>query len=96
MTARESEVTIGLRDVRSSLELQQRLMTSLDFPGWYGNNWNAFWDAITGLVDMPHRLRLVGWASLEDRLPLDAKQLQECLTQMQDEQPTLAAAVSYE
>jgi ribonuclease inhibitor len=61
MTTREGEVTIDLRDVDSSLELQQRLMASLDFPGWYGKNWNAFWDAITGLVDMPHRLRLVGW-----------------------------------
>jgi RNAse (barnase) inhibitor barstar len=96
MTARESEVTIDLRDVGSSLELQQRLMTSLDFPGWYGKNWNAFWDAITGLVGMPHRLRLVGWAAFQDRLPLDAKQLQECLAQMQDELPSLAAAVSYE
>jgi RNAse (barnase) inhibitor barstar len=83
MIARESEVTIDLRDVGSSLELQQRLMTSLDFPGWYGKNWNAFWDAITGLVDMPHRLRLVGWAAFQARLPLDAKQLQECLAQMQ-------------
>ena len=96
MTTREGEVTIDLRDVDSSLELQQRLMTALDFPGWYGKNWNAFWDAITGLVDMPHRLRLVGWTAFEDRLPLDAQQLRECLTQMQDELPSLAAAVSYE
>jgi hypothetical protein len=45
---------------------------------------------------MPHQLRLVGWAAFEDRLPLDAEQLQECLAQMQDELPSLAADVSYE
>jgi len=33
---------------------------------------------------------------LKTGLPLDTKQLQECLTQMQDELPSLAAAVSYE
>ncbi|MGJ7527471.1 barstar family protein [Variovorax sp. GB1P17] len=96
MTARKDEVTVNLRDVSSSLELQNRLMASLDFPGWYGRNWNAFWDAITGLVEMPHQLRFVGWADFENRQPLDAKQLRECLAQMRAELPTLAAAVTYD
>lgn len=72
MKAREDEVTIDLRDVGSSYELQQRLITSLDFPDWYGKNWDAFRDAITGLVDMQYRLRLVGWITFERHLPLRA------------------------
>jgi RNAse (barnase) inhibitor barstar len=92
MNDRKSEVTIDLSDVASPLELQQRLSTSLEFPGWYGKNW----DAITGLVDMPHQLRLVGWQTLKDRLPLDAELLQACLEKMQKALPGSASTVVYD
>lgn len=96
MVARKDEVTVELSDVSSSLELQNRLMRSLDFPGWYGRNWDAFWDAITGLVEMPHRLRFVGWADFADRNPRDAKQLRESLARLRAELPTHAATVAYD
>lgn len=96
MVVRKDELTVDLNDVSSSLELQNRLMTSLDFPGWYGRNWDAFWDAITGLVDMPHRLRFVGWTDFADRHPRDAKQLRECLARMRAELPIHAAVVAYD
>jgi ribonuclease inhibitor len=60
MNERREVVEIDLSAVTTPGELQLLLMESLDFPGWYGCNWNAFWDAITGLVAMPRRLRLVG------------------------------------
>lgn len=96
MNDRKSEVTIDLSDVASPLELQQRLSTSLEFPGWCGKNWDAFWDAITGLVDMPHQLRLMGWQTLENRLPLDAELLRACLEKMQKELPGSASTVVYD
>lgn len=96
MVARKDEVTVELSDVSSSLELQNRLMSSFDFPGWYGRNWDAFWDAITGLVEMPHRLRFVGWADFADRNPRNAKQLRECLAKLRAELPTHAATVAYD
>ncbi|WP_431512394.1 barstar family protein [Variovorax sp. DAIF25] len=96
MNDRKSEVTIDLSDVASPLELQQRLSRSLEFPDWYGKNWDAFWDAITGLVDMPHQLRLLGWQTLKDRLPLDAELLRACLEKMQKELPGSASTVVYD
>lgn len=45
-------VEIDLRAITSAEELHSLLMESLNFPGWYGANWDAFWDAITGLVEM--------------------------------------------
>ncbi|MCY1169356.1 Barstar (barnase inhibitor) [compost metagenome] len=93
--AREDEVKIERSDVKTSGELQQRLMNALHFPGWYGRNWDAFWDAITGLVAMPYRLRLQGWADFERRLPNEAEQLRKCLIQMQAELPSLATVVIY-
>lgn len=96
MTARVREVSIVLRDVSTPRELHECLRNALTFPGWYGHNWDAFWDAITGLVDMPHRLRFIGWSILEDRLPTEAQKLRECLEEMQMRLPELAACVSYE
>ena len=71
------------------------LMTALAFPGFYGRNWDAFWDAITGLVEMPNTLRLEGWQALEAHLPRDACLLWQCLERMQQQYPTLAARVEY-
>ena len=27
-------------------ELHQRIKTAFDFPDWYGQNWDAFWDLL--------------------------------------------------
>lgn len=45
MAARKHEVTVALSDVVGSLELQNRQMTSLDFPGCYGQSRDALRDA---------------------------------------------------
>lgn len=95
MDDRRLLVEIDLAGVKTPEELQSLLARSLDFPDWYGCNWNAFWDAITGLVDMPRQLRLVGWAEFVARLPEDARLLRECLEDAEADLPTLAAQVEY-
>lgn len=93
MDERLAVVEIDLSAVSTADELQLLLMDRLGFPGWYGCNWNAFWDAITGLVAMPRRLRLVGWAGFAARLPDDARLMRECLDDMAAQYPEAAARV---
>lgn len=93
--SRAQLVEIDLKAVTSAEELHSLLMVSLGFPSWYGRNWDAFWDAITGLVEMPQTLKLLGWRKFSQRLPRDAALLQECLTEMQDEHPRFAPEVVY-
>jgi len=50
---RKETVEINLNSVQNSEELHDLLKKKLDFPDFYGMNWNAFWDAITGLVELP-------------------------------------------
>lgn len=88
-------VEIDLRAITSAEELHSLLMESLNFPGWYGANWDAFWDAITGLVEMPCTVRFLGWPQFSQRLPREAVLLKECLTEMQGEYPQLASKVVY-
>lgn len=92
---RKNIVSIELSDIASSTQLQQVLSDALEFPGWYGNNWNAFWDAITGLVDMPEQLQLIGWGLFVERFPFDARMMAECLDDMSKKLPATAARVEY-
>jgi ribonuclease inhibitor len=74
-------VDLDVSGLRSGPELHELLATKLGFPGYYGRNWDAFWDCITDPDQsrMPSVLRVRGWAALAQRLPRDAKLMRECL-----------------
>lgn len=92
---RVASIAIDLSQVTQAQELQWLLMNALDFPSWYGCNWNAFWDAVTGLVEMPETLVLTGWNAFALRLPEDAKLMNECLDDMKNQYPKWAPNVIY-
>ena len=88
-------IEVDLRGVSTVDELHQLLLKNLNFPDWYGCNWDAFWDAITGLVGMPETLHLVGWSGFEARFPCDARIMRKCLEDMSTQYPGLASRVVY-
>lgn len=88
-------IEIDLQAIASTEQLHSLLMKSLSFPSWYGANWDAFWDAITGLVEMPYTIRFLGWHQFSQSLPREAVLLKECFTEMQSEYPQLASEVVY-
>ncbi len=74
-------VQVDVGSVETLGELHAVLREALGFPAFYGMNWDAFWDAVTGLVEMPHTLVFTGWTELDRRLPEAAASLQDCLAQ---------------
>ncbi len=78
------EVVIDVGSVRSEPDLHEVLRRELGFPSFYGMNWAAFWDAITGLVAMPRTLRFVRWAELERREPPAATALRDRLDRYEE------------
>ena len=92
---RQTLVIIDLSEITSPRQLHASLATALAFPSMYGMNWDAFWDAITGLVDMPQQLELRGWQDFATRLPADAAILQRILARMAQDMPALAAQVRH-
>ncbi|UVL59700.1 barstar family protein [Pseudomonas sp. B21-032] len=94
--SRVQVVRIDLGQVTSARQLHHLLRDSLGFPEWYGCNWDAFWDAITGLVQMPRQLQLSGWEAFARRLPRDAELMQKCLATLQAEYPQMASEVLFE
>ncbi|MDP9950352.1 MULTISPECIES: barstar family protein [Streptomyces] len=76
-------ITIDVSEVSDERSLHLLLMRELDFPEFYGRNWDAFWDAITGLVSIPDRVRFLGWDQLVTAVPRGAAMLRRSLDDYQ-------------
>ncbi|WP_214845524.1 barstar family protein [Exiguobacterium sp. S90] len=74
-------VEIDVTAVQSAVELHRLLKQKLVFPGHYGENWDAFWDLITGPEDpgLPDEIIWIGFSALQRKLPKQAEQLLACL-----------------
>jgi RNAse (barnase) inhibitor barstar len=88
-------VKIDVTNVNNSDQLHSLLKKSLDFPDFYGMNWDAFWDAITGLVEMPKKLIFIGWESVEKAVPNDAILMKNLLKKLNEKHPSWGCEVEY-
>ena len=73
------QIIMNFSEIHTSKELHKYLKKELNFPDFYGMNWDAFWDAITGLVELPENLVIVGWDNLIKTIPEDAKNFKELM-----------------
>ena len=83
---------INLRDIDSIAQLHALFQQQLGFPDFYGQNWDAFWDSITGLVEMPNELTLTSWKFFATRFPHDARILSEIIEEF-NTQPDITARI---
>lgn len=67
--------TLDLALAKDPHDLHKQFAALLDFPSYYGNNWDAFWDAITGLVEMPDVLILYNHLHFTFRFPAEGDAL---------------------
>jgi RNAse (barnase) inhibitor barstar len=88
-------INLDVSNVRTSKQLHEALKISLKFPDFYGMNWNAFWDAITGLVGMPRKLVIIGWSNIVQKIPDDAKTMKLLLEELNKEYPSWGCEVEY-
>ena len=70
---RKKFVVINVENIKDSQELHKLLKSELEFPHFYGMSWDAFWDAITGLVQLPEVTVIKGYKILKKDLPQDAE-----------------------
>lgn len=92
---RLKEIVLYVSEIKTPMELQKTLKNELGFPDFYGMNWDAFWDAITGLVELPEKLVIDGWKNLVEILPEDAKILKELLEDFNNKYPCGKCLVQY-
>ncbi len=52
---------IDLTDVKTYYEFHFAIRDSLNFPDYYGCNWDAFWDCLTDMVGRPVNMEIRGF-----------------------------------
>lgn len=92
-------VEIDLASVTSSDEFYEVVSKAFGMSGMWthpsGGKWDAFYEAIELRDDLPERVRLRGWSSVEARLPDDPKRFIECLDELSVEYPGIAPSVEH-
>ena len=93
---RQREVIVDCSTVSTDKDFQRLLSDRLAFPSFYGKNWDAFWDAVTGLVEMPKQLTFKNYKQFKNRFPADCRILEKCLNDMNDKYPSIDCKVVYD
>ena len=63
--------TVDFRDVKYYLEMHEVLKKSLDFPDYYGKNWDAFWDCLWELIGDKIHIEIYGLDIIERKFGTD-------------------------
>lgn len=64
--------TLDLTDCKYLGEMHQRIKKSLNFPNYYGENWDAFWDCINRDCDVDF-ITVIGINTLSKELKKEAE-----------------------
>ena len=67
------EHTVDFTDVKYYLEMHAVIRDSLNFPAYYGDNWDAFWDCITDMGGTRIRIRILGLENIKKRFDDEAE-----------------------
>lgn len=78
---------IDLGGIVNIKHLHDTFAERLYFPEFYGNNWDAFWDSISGIVEMPKYLTLTNWDKFEKTFKKDAEILKEIIVDYNNQNP---------
>ncbi|GAB3495292.1 barstar family protein [Spirosoma knui] len=68
---------LDLTGITTKTALHQFFKRELQFPDWYGVSWDAFWDCIVAVVEMPHQLTLTHWDEFAQHCPRDMQILRQ-------------------
>ena len=61
----KEKYTIDFTNVKSYLEMHFVIQKALDWPDYYGCNWDAFWDCITDRYGIPMHIEIIGIEVIE-------------------------------
>jgi len=72
-------MTLDLTGITSKAALHQLFKIELGFPEWYGVSWDAFWDSVVAIVEMPPLLTLTHWEEFAEHCPRDMQILRQVI-----------------
>ncbi|MFD1873058.1 barstar family protein [Hymenobacter bucti] len=81
-------MTIDLTGITTKAAFHLLLKHELDFPEWYGPSWDALWDAIIAVVEMPDEVVLLNWHEFAQACPKDMEILRKIIADYHEELPS--------
>ena len=81
-------MTIDLRGITSKQAFHELIKRELGFPEWYGVSWDAFWDCIVAVVQMPQQVTFINWEELAQACPKDMGILRQVMQDYEAYRPT--------
>lgn len=82
----KNQITFDVSGIIDSETLHETISKMLNFPGYYGMNWDAFDECIRDTT-LPKTIIITHFDQLKKQLPRDAELLKECLQDFQKENP---------
>ena len=76
----KTKYTIDFKDVKNRFDMFEVISTAMDFPDYFGNNWDAFWDCITDMANLEMQIDVLNFDALEKILKKDSDAFIELLT----------------
>ena len=61
----KEKYVVDFTNVKYYLEMHAVIEKSLDFPDYYGCNWDAFWDCLTDMYGDPIYIEIIGLEVIE-------------------------------
>ena len=80
---KEKIVTLDLTGCRYLGEIHQRIKEAFDFPDFYGENWDAFWDLLRSECDAD-KVVVVGGDSVSKELSTSVQTMKGILEEFQE------------
>ncbi|HBF14114.1 MAG TPA: hypothetical protein DDW30_00235 [Clostridiales bacterium] len=63
-------------------DIHRIIRDELDFPDYYGMNWDACWDCLTDMVGKPLHIKLIGVERIRQKFPRHAEILLELFKEL--------------
>ena len=71
--------TVDFSSINYYSEVHVAIKESLDFPNYYGCNWDAFWDCLTDMYGDPIHIEIIGLDVIERKFGDSAAKMIEIL-----------------
>ncbi len=75
----KEKYTIDFTEVQHYLEMHHIIRQALDFPDYYGNNWDAFWDCLTDMLGHPVHIEIIGLEVIKQKFGNTAEKMLDIL-----------------